>query len=664
MRINDMLLEATHPLFETVLPSYHPAVRMGEDLARTLTEAALTVDQIAQLFAQVEKDVSAKGGNRTILGKGVDAAVTVKKAYDWLKDLAEKGGQVSGFEGAYNKVAQELKNASGGDEGAVMKYIEKYRALAKNNPMAQKAIYGGLVLATGIAGYVGMGPAYIVLKPAVLGIMKFIDKLVQGEGITKSAIAGAEVFVAADIMKWAGGAIKTLVAGGIPTPPSIPAAGAAATDAAVPDVTATTPEPDASKLPGGNSGMTDREVRAANMQSVSNDMEKQIQSKTAPETPTAATEPEAPTVPDQNAYLVLKQEMGPQFDQLTKSFKDTMLQKDFDFTGDWQDRFVKMATDGINKNLPKDLIITPEQANSAAKSLVADVVNDQIKEFPQIGKLSGKGTDSLIFAIKNAGYDKFLKTDADLDRYLSNAAKTTYGTIPDPNDTLKTGFGRAMAKADMINQVDQFIEKAIDRGQIDPKELTGNDYKLKILRKLLRESVTTNSNTLTESQVMEAFRGTMFHKDTLTEAQVRKLFQHISEGPWGALQQVSGKIAQAAKQAGSAVAGSRVGQATSKAAGAVAKQIGTTAGNLANKVTADKLMSAWKAAGSKTDSNDIYEFLKSQGIDETVLTDAFKAAGIKLTAVKVSPQYKKLSAMVTKLSPADQQKLIQYLQAA
>ena len=57
-----MLLEATHPLFETVLPSYHPAVRLGENLARTLTEAALTADQIAQLFSQVEKDVSANPG--------------------------------------------------------------------------------------------------------------------------------------------------------------------------------------------------------------------------------------------------------------------------------------------------------------------------------------------------------------------------------------------------------------------------------------------------------------------------------------------------------------------------------------------------------------------------------------------------------------------------
>ena len=55
MRINDLLLESTHPLFESVLPSYHPTVRLGEDLARTITEAALTADQISQLFQTVQK---------------------------------------------------------------------------------------------------------------------------------------------------------------------------------------------------------------------------------------------------------------------------------------------------------------------------------------------------------------------------------------------------------------------------------------------------------------------------------------------------------------------------------------------------------------------------------------------------------------------------------
>ena len=748
MRINDMLLEATHPLFETVLPSYHPTVRLGEDLARTLTEAALTVDQIAQLFAQVEKDVSAKGGNRTILGKGVDAAVTVKKAYDWLKDLAEKGGQVSGFEGAYNKVAQELKNASGGDEGAVMKYIEKYRALAKNNPMAQKAIYGGLVLATGIAGYVGMGPAYIVLKPAVLGIMKFIDKLVQGEGITKSAIAGAEVFVAADIMKWAGGAIKTLVAGGIPTPPSIPAAGAGAAAA---DAAAT--EPDASKLPGGDTGMADREVRSANMQQTSNDMEKNAPAA-ASEPTTGAPPTKSPTLPKSfsgpgtinpttnqwEPYTVKQQGIAPAniadispedlkkgnfpgpktFDTTTNQWKPLTsptatpdaapattteptkaaapkLSKDFSLasnalggdifdavkddpkargvidylTKDLDAKFSKIEPGKLGSNVLQDiqkvllkqvnslypddaeLFLNAQQKKELVYQLMARAQDSFVESSPRLFNIVSDTTNNLFDKIRSGS----IKNEIELYKFISDE-------IVNQNPDLKNQPGVIT----ILHQKSDSILKSIysDALDVDPKFTKNPEWKIKAIQQYLskKESINFDRPALTESQVIEAFRGTMFHKDTLTEAQVRKLFQQISEGPWGALQQVGGKIAQAAKQAGSAVAGSRVGQATSKAAGAVAKQIGTTAGNLANKVTADKLMSAWKAAGSKTDSNDIYEFLKSQGIDETVLKDAFKAAGIKLTAVKVSPQYKKLSAIVTKLSPEDQQKLIQYLQAA
>ena len=529
-----MLLEATHPLFETVLPSYHPIVRMGEDLARTLTEAALTADQIAQLFAQVEKDVSAKGGNRTLLGKGVDAAKFVKKCYDWTKDLAEKGGKVVGFEKAYDKVAQELKNASGGDTGAVMRYIEKYRSYAKENPLAQKAIYGAIVLAAGVAGSISMGPAYIVLKPAVLGVLKFVDSLIKGEVITKSAIAGGEAFLAVNIAQGAVSALRDIFSGGIPTPPNIPAAGAA-TDAAADAATGTL------------------SVRKA-------------------------------------AQLGLKQ------------------LKELVASGDIKDyQSYKYALDNISQEL---------------RSQISPGAEKGLRLFPldgQIEKLMG-----------------------------SEAAEASGGSI---------GGGTA-------NILKKFIE--INGGTPDEQSFAaGEADRLKMLRQMgNRESIDFDSTALTESQVMEAFRGTMFHEDTLTEAQVRKLFQQISEGPWGALQQVGGKIAQAAKQAGTAVAGSRAGQATAKATGSIINQLVKTGKNLANNVTADKLMSAWKTAGSKTDSNDIYEFLKSQGIDETILQAAFKAAGIKLTAAKVSPAYKKVRSIVSKLSPEDKQKFIQHLQAA
>lgn len=49
------------------------------------------------------------------------------------------------------------------------------------------------------------------------------------------------------------------------------------------------------------------------------------------------------------------------------------------------------------------------------------------------------------------------------------------------------------------------------------------------------------------------------------------------------------------------------------------------AGNLTNKITADKLSSAWAKAGSPTDSNEIAAFLGQQGVDAGIIDTAFTA---------------------------------------
>jgi hypothetical protein len=158
---------------------------------------------------------------------------------------------------------------------------------------------------------------------------------------------------------------------------------------------------------------------------------------------------------------------------------------------------------------------------------------------------------------------------------------------------------------------------------------------------------------LTEAQVMEAFRGTMFHKDSLTESQVRTVFRNIEEGPWDTI-----------KQAGSAIAGSKVGQAVKGAVTAAGQKIATGAENLTTKTTADKLNKAWQAAGSPMDSAAIYKFLQQQGIDDATLKAAFKTAGIVAprAAATISPQYQTVWTQIQKMAAADKQKLIQYLQ--
>ena len=790
MRINDLLLESTHPLFESVLPSYHPTVRLGEDLARTITEAALTADQISQLFQTVQKQVDAGGGNRTTIGKGVDAGKTVAKAYTYLKQLAQDSGPVKGFDSAFDKVAAELKTATGGDAG-VMRYIQSYRNFAKAHPVAQKIIYSTLVLGAGIAAYGALGPAGVALKPVIIASMKFTDKLLQGEKFSTAAIAGAEVFAAAEIMSKIGGAVKAMVGGGTPTalPKATGGAGAVAgADAATPapggapagtpgaqPTGAATAEPAAPKAGAADavtgSSPTSKGVnvikkmiaageiktpedfkaalKTAAQQAGYNSMQAQsgisnIQSALQAELrdagygskvriidqdfvdalakkatggaaaaaqPTgagAAPEPKGSELAAQRdadmraASAKAEPAAGPAkapasasisnttgTDMLDAAQQDPKVKKVLDYlTKDINDKFAKVGSGKLGsevlQNIQKDLMkqvdtlypaeaelqMTPGQKKQLVYQLVAKAQDSYIESSPKLSGIVNDTTSKLFDKIGSGA----IKTELDLDKFIRSEI---IGQNPDLKSTPAI-TSMLTAKADSLLK-----NIYSDAMEADPKLTKDPEWKIKAIQQYLskKESINFDRPALTESQVIEAFRGTMFHKDTLTEAQVRKLFQQISEGPWDAI-----------KKAGAAVAGSKFGQAAVKASGAVAKQIGITAGNMTNKVTADKLMGAWKKAGSPTDSTAVFEFLKTQGIDENILRTAFKAARIPVGKSKkpaatpgaataggaagkpgtagttpsgvpaISAQYNAVLAQIQKLPPAEKQKAVKYIQ--
>ncbi len=55
------------------------------------------------------------------------------------------------------------------------------------------------------------------------------------------------------------------------------------------------------------------------------------------------------------------------------------------------------------------------------------------------------------------------------------------------------------------------------------------------------------------------------------------------------------------------------------------KQFGT---NLTTRVTADKLMKAWQAAGSPTDSDAVAEILRKSGVDDSIISSTFQSMNI------------------------------------
>ena len=158
--------------------------KLWESAGQKLVEAQLTADQVNQIFQQVEQGATAAGGNRTMIGKGKDAAGAVSAAWEDLKTKVQNSGPIKGVDAMYDKAAAQLKQATGGDQG-VMKYVQKYRDFAKKNPVAQSLIYSALIAAAGISG-AGLGGA------AALGLFKLVDKLLQGEKFSSAAYQGAK----------------------------------------------------------------------------------------------------------------------------------------------------------------------------------------------------------------------------------------------------------------------------------------------------------------------------------------------------------------------------------------------------------------------------------------------------------------------------------------
>jgi hypothetical protein len=68
--------------------------------------------------------------------------------------------------------------------------------------------------------------------------------------------------------------------------------------------------------------------------------------------------------------------------------------------------------------------------------------------------------------------------------------------------------------------------------------------------------------------------------------------------------------------------------AAGKVAGAVVNKAQTVGHNLTTKVTADKLQSAWKKAGSPTDSEAVRQVLQSTGVSDDVINQTFQQLNI------------------------------------
>jgi CRISPR/Cas system CSM-associated protein Csm2 small subunit len=138
-----------------------------------------------------------------------------------------------------------------------------------------------------------------------------------------------------------------------------------------------------------------------------------------------------------------------------------------------------------------------------------------------------------------------------------------------------------------------------------------------------------------------------FRRSGLSETQIRRIFytavriQQLNEGAWD-----------------------KVKGAAGQAAGAIASKAQTVGTNLTTKVTADKLMSAWKKAGSPTDSDAVAAIMKQAGVDDAIIASSMKAPGNQTGAA--AGAFGQMANQLTPAAPVDAQaqKFIQQLVAS
>jgi Ca2+-binding EF-hand superfamily protein len=96
-------------------------------------------------------------------------------------------------------------------------------------------------------------------------------------------------------------------------------------------------------------------------------------------------------------------------------------------------------------------------------------------------------------------------------------------------------------------------------------------------------------------------------------------------------------------------------------------KIKTFGKNLTTKVTADKLNSAWKKAGSPTDSEELKSFLIKHGVNTDTVDQVYQK--LKITSEKTKDytaelrsRFAKIKTDLTNLDKQAQQRIITYLQ--
>ena len=215
----------------------------------------------------------------------------------------------------------------------------------------------------------------------------------------------------------------------------------------------------------------------------------------------------------------------------------------------------------------------------------------------------------------NLSDEDFEQLMAFMDEYSGTSMDSKAG-IKTIIDTFKQDLAKSIgAAATAVAMGTAMQDKKVVPANAQPAQ-ESIDYKVKRLSEgqiymLFNRVERVNTHMLENKMMFESVFDAVSHYHR----------QNLNEGPFdaikGAASKVGGAIAKGAKAAGGAISGA-------------AKQVTT-------KVTAEKLNTAWKKAGSPTDSAEVYNVIKGLGVADDVIKGTFDAMKIEVPAAQEEP---------------------------
>jgi hypothetical protein len=608
MKLNQ-LLEDSDVLFEGIRLTEAKSYRLWENAGRALKEAALTPDQIQQLFQQIEQGATAAGGNRTMLGKGKDAAAAVNKAWEDLKTKIQDSGPIKNVDAAYDSAVAKIEAGLGGPDNAVNQVIQKYRAFAKAHPIAQGLIYSALIAAAGISG-AGLGGA------AVLGLLKMTDKLLQGEKFSSAAYQGGKT----GAMAYAAGQIGKAMRGDQAQP------GAADAAAATPIKGSRGLAAEAERIfreKVANGEVTDYNSYQQGMQ---DSLQQALQNSGG-------------------KMSFQSQEMA---SHLLKARLDSVVAQSTggEFVGSGPEKAAQLVkalggqvdADKIAQQTSAAAQMAKASANSAVKA-ATNTASSAVDAATNVASNTADAASNLAGAADTASdavstITPRLPPGASLSDFSNTAGavasapppgagmsadylnKVINGELPRPMISAEKAQAALDWQAQNGGQLQQAADAASSASKgFDPeylKKVISGEHPRPLISKEKAQELLNQMSGSSETGVpyIDKLNRAAANGVKLREDQIRRLFRIIdglpvNEGMWDTIKGAAGN-----------------------ALGAVANKAATVGKNLTTKITADKLMSAWKSADSPTDSAEVKAFLQKQGVDAAIIDPAMKAVGV------------------------------------